>query len=90
MWIHWPCVKTVHLQTIPYVSKINQYLLKLLVNFLLSAAHSIFVIVFHFHSGFQESKRLSDTRSGEVWVRGYTSYKVSLLLAKVFLFFKQT
>ena len=50
MWIHWPCVKTVHLQTIPYVRKINQYLLKLLVNFLLSAAHSIFVIVFHFNA----------------------------------------
>ena len=30
--------------------KINQYLLKLLVNFLLSADHSIFVIVFHFNA----------------------------------------
>ena len=26
----------------------------------------VFVVVFHFHSGFQESIRLSDTRSGEV------------------------
>ena len=49
----------------------------------------VFVVVFHFHSGFQERMRLSDTRSEEVWVGGYISYKASLLLAKVFLFFKQ-
>ena len=45
MWIHWPCVKTIHLQTISYVRKINQ-----IVNFLLSAAQSIFATAFHFNA----------------------------------------